>query len=379
MDYSSIKPEFLIAAAVVALFLMAIMTALERAFASVGGLRFELDKKQGRKYALITEELLEREPQLISSLRLAYSLLLIIFAISAALLFSNIMTGVIVSLILVVLISKIIPIAVATINAEFVSEKFVYVAIIVMFLFSPFVKRSAKGTAEIKEEDEEMMIFQNALNFPDVKVKECMIPRTEICSIRDSASNEELLTLFADSKYSRIIVYSDNIDKITGYIHSKDLFAGGKPMGELIRKIDFVSEEMEAQKLLKSMIKNKRSIAVVKDEYGGTAGIVTLEDLIEEIFGEISDELDKDEYSEKKISDNEYIFPARMEIKYLNKTYDLDIPESDDYETLGGFITWFHENIPVEGEVLRYRNFEITILKTSSIRLESVGLRIVEE
>ena len=379
MDYSSIKPEFLIAAAVVALFLMAIMTALERAFASVGGLRFELDKKQGRKYALITEELLERESQLISSLRLAYSLLLIIFAISAALLFSNIMTGVIVSLILVVLISKIIPIAVATINAEFVSEKFVYVAIIVMFLFSPFVKRSAKGTAEIKEEDEEMMIFQNALNFPDVKVKECMIPRTEICSIRDSASNEELLTLFADSKYSRIIVYSDNIDKITGYIHSKDLFAGGKPMGELIRKIDFVSEEMEAQKLLKSMIKNKRSIAVVKDEYGGTAGIVTLEDLIEEIFGEISDELDKDEYSEKRISDNEYIFPARMEIKYLNKTYDLDIPESDDYETLGGFITWFHENIPVEGEVLRYRNFEITILKTSSIRLESVGLRIVEE
>jgi len=379
MDYSSIKPEFLIAAAVVALFLMAIMTALERAFASVGGLRFELDKKQGRKYALITEELLERESQLISSLRLAYSLLLIIFAISAALLFSNIITGVIVSLILVVLISKIIPIAVATINAEFVSEKFVYVAIIVMFLFSPFVKRSAKGTAEIKEEDEEMMIFQNALNFPDVKVKECMIPRTEICSIRDSASNEELLTLFADSKYSRIIVYSDNIDKITGYIHSKDLFAGGKPMGELIRKIDFVSEEMEAQKLLKSMIKNKRSIAVVKDEYGGTAGIVTLEDLIEEIFGEISDELDKDEYSEKRISDNEYIFPARMEIKYLNKTYDLDIPESDDYETLGGFITWFHENIPVEGEVLRYRNFEITILKTSSIRLESVGLRIVEE
>lgn len=379
MDYSSIKPEFLIAAAVVALFLMAIMTALERAFASVGGLRFELDKKQGRKYALITEELLEREPQLISSLRLAYSLLLIIFAISAALLFSNIITGVIVSLTLVVLISKIIPIAVATINAEFVSEKFVYVAIIVMFLFSPFVKRSAKGTAEIKEEDEEMMIFQNALNFPDVKVKECMIPRTEICSIRDSASNEELLTLFADSKYSRIIVYSDNIDKITGYIHSKDLFAGGKPMGELIRKIDFVSEEMEAQKLLKSMIKNKRSIAVVKDEYGGTAGIVTLEDLIEEIFGEISDELDKDEYSEKRISDNEYIFPARMEIKYLNKTYDLDIPESDDYETLGGFITWFHENIPVEGEVLRYRNFEITILKTSSIRLESVGLRIVEE
>ena len=379
MEFNSIKPEILVSAAVIALFIMAIMTALERAFIAIGGLRFELDKKQGRRYALITEELLEKEPQLISSLRLAYSLFLVVFGISAALLFSNILTGIIVSFIIVVVFSKIIPMAVATINAEFVAEKLVYVAKIVLFLFSPFVRKSAKGITENKEEDEEMVIFQNALNFPDVKVKECMIPRTEICSVKDSASNEELLTLFADSKYSRIIVYNENIDKITGYIHSKDLFAGGKPMSELIRKIDFVSEELEAQKLLKNMIKNKRSIAVVKDEYGGTAGIVTLEDLIEEIFGEISDELDKDEFSEKKISDNEFIFPARMEIKYLNKTYDLDIPESDDYETLGGFITWFHENIPVEGELLRYRNFEITILKTSSIRLESVGLRIVED
>ncbi len=379
MDYDSLKPEILIAAAVISLLLMAIMTALERAFIAIGGLRFEMDKKQGKRYALITEELLENESQLISSLRLAYSSFLIIFGVSAALLFTNILTGVAISILLVLAFSKIIPIAFATINAEFVAEKLVYVAKIVMFIYYPFVKKVAKGAIESKEEDEEMMIFQNALNFPDVKVKECMIPRTEICSIRDNASNEELLTLFADSKYSRIIVYSDNIDRITGYIHSKDLFEGGKQMGELIRKIDYVSEEMEAQKLLKSMIKNKRSIAVVKDEYGGTAGIVTLEDLIEEIFGEISDELDKDEFSEKKISDDEYIFPARMEIKYLNKTYDLDIPESDDYETLGGFITWFHENIPVEGELLRYRNFEITILKTSSIRLESVGLRIVEE
>ena len=287
MDYDSLKPEILIAAAIISLLLMAIMTALERAFIAIGGLQFEMDKKQGRRYALITEELLEKESQLISSLRLAYSSFLIIFGISAALLFTNILTGVAVSILLVLVFSKIIPIAVATINAEFIAEKLVYVAKVVMFIFYPFVRRQAKVTIESKEEDEEMMIFQNALNFPDVKVKECMIPRTEICSIRDNSSNEELLTLFADSKYSRIIVYSENIDRITGYIHSKDLFEGGKPMGELIRKIDFVSEEMEAQKLLKSMIKNKRSIAVVKDEYGGTAGIVTHEDLIEEIFGEI--------------------------------------------------------------------------------------------
>jgi CBS domain containing-hemolysin-like protein len=154
---------------------------------------------------------------------------------------------------------------------------------------------------------------------------------------------------------------------------------GDKPISEIIRKIDYVQEDMEAQELLALLIKNKRSIAVVNDEYGGTAGIVTLEDLIEEIFGEISDELDKEELPEKKISDNEYIFSGRLEIKYLNKTYDLDIPESDFYETLGGFITWFHENIPAEGELLKYDNFEFSILKTGSNRVESVVLRIVEE
>ncbi len=379
MEYDSIKPEILITAAIVSLFIMAVLTALERAFSSIGGLRFELDKKQGKKYALMTEELLEREPQLICSLRLAFSMFLVIFAVSSALLFTDILTGVAISFLLVVLVAKLIPMAVATINAEFVSRYFVYVARVVMILFSPFVVKIPKKITETKEEDEEMKIFQNVLNFPEVKVKECMIPRTEICAIKESASNEELLTLFAESKYSRIIVYGENTDKITGYVHSKDLFAGGKSIREVIRDIDFVSEEMEAQKLLKFLIKNKKSIAVVKDEYGGTAGIVTLEDLIEEIFGEISDELDKEEITEKMISDTEFIFPARMELKYLNKTYDLDIPESDDYETLGGFITWFHENIPVEGEVLRYRNFEITILKTSTIRLESVRLRIVED
>ncbi len=379
MEDTLIKPVLLIIVAVISLLLMAIFTALEKAFKSIGGLRYEVDKKQEKRYAIITEELLERESELNTSLKLAFNIFLIIFAITIALYSSYLWIGVMISLFLTLIIAKVVPIAVATINAEFVVEHLLFFARAAIFLLSPFVKKEPKRVIEEKEKDEEMEIFQNALYFSEVKVRECMIPRTEICAIEENATNEELLALFEESKYSRIIVYNENIDKITGYIHSKDLFIQNKPIKEMLRTIDFVSEEMEAQKLLKNLIKNKKSIAAVKDEYGGTAGIVTLEDLIEEIFGEISDELDKEELVEKQISDREFIFSARIEIKYLNKSYDLDIPESEDYETLGGFITWFNENIPVEGDVLRYKNFEFTIIKTSTIRLESVGLRIVEE
>jgi CBS domain containing-hemolysin-like protein len=363
----------------VSLILLALFTAIERALGSFNKLRYEVDKKQEKSYALVTEELLEREGELISSLKVATDIFLIIFCVSFAFIFDNILWGVPLAFVAVLLLAKVLPMAVATVNAHFIIEHFIFFAKGVLTLLSPFIKRETQSHIPEREESSEMVIFQNALNFSEVKVKECMIPRTEICAICESASVEDLLTLFADSKYSRIVVYRESIDKITGYVHSKDLFSGGKPIKDIIRKIDFFSEEMGAQKLLTILIKNKRSIAVVNDEYGGTAGIVTLEDLIEEIFGEISDELDKEDLVEKVISDKEFIFSARLEIKYLNKTYDLDIPENEDYETLGGFITYFHENIPSQGETLLYRNLEFTILKTSTNRLESVVLRIVEQ
>lgn len=370
----------LIISASLSLLLMALFAALERSFTAYSKIRFEVDKKQERKYALIMEELLDNHWELMQSLKIASNLLLVLFGVSCALIFTNLFVGVAIALVSVLLLAKLLPMAVATVNSDFFLEYFIYLAKGAYVIFSPFTeKEPAIDYLQEKEESKDMVIFQNALNFSEVKVKECMIPRTEICAVSQDASVEEVLAQFAESKYSRILVFSDSIDKITGYIHSKDLFSGARPIKEIIREIDFVQEEMEAQDLLATLIKGKRSIAVVKDEYGGTAGIVTMEDLIEEIFGEISDELDREELPEKQISNNEYIFSGRLEIKYLNKTYDLDIPEHEDYETLGGFITWFHENIPAEGELLKYENFEFSILKTGSNRVESVVLTIVEE
>lgn len=380
MENLASAPLYLIITAALSLIIMALIAALERSFTAYSKIRYEVDKKQEKKYALVMEELLDNEWGLMHSLKIASNLLLVIFGVSCALIFPNIIAGLLIALACVLLLAKLLPMAVATINSNVFLEYFIYVAKGVYIVLSPFTgKEPSKEYLVEKEESNDMVIFQNALNFSEVKVKECMIPRTEICAVPWDASVEEVLYQFAESKYSRILVYSESIDKITGYIHSKDLFSGARPIKEIIREIDFVQEEMEAQALLAILIKSRRSIAVVKDEYGGTAGIVTMEDLIEEIFGEISDELDREELPEKQISKNEYIFSGRLEIKYLNKTYDLDIPEHEDYETLGGFITWFHENIPEEGELLSYQNFQFSILKTGSNRVESVVLTIVEE
>lgn len=367
--------ESAIIVSVVSLLFIAIFTALEGSFETFSKFRYEVDKKQEKRYAKVLEYLLDREGEVILSLKLASDIFLVLFGMAIASVFANIFLGIAVALASVLVISKLMPMAVAAASPDFITEYLIYVAKGVYIVLSPFAGKEPERHIPEKEESHEMVFLQNALNFSDVIVRECMIPRTEICAIPDTASIDELLSLFAESKYSRILVYHQNIDKIIGYIHSKDLFTGGKPIKELIRSINYVPEEMGARALLTTMIKNKRSIAVVNDEYGGTAGIVTLEDIIEEIFGEISDELDREELTEKVISENEYLLSGRHEIKYLNKSYDLDLPESDDYETLGGFITWFHENIPNEGDVLNYQDFEFTILKTSSNRLDSVVLR----
>lgn len=359
--------------------LLALISAVESSLNSYNRLRFEVDKKQGKRYATAMEQIMESENDLKSSLRLAYDFFLVIAVISISVLLPNIWAGIAVAFAGLLFLTKIVPLAVASFNGHAVFENLFFLSKAVFVIFSPFVRKEKRTVVPEREVSGEMVIFQNALNFSEVKVRECMIPRTEICSVPEDVSIEALLTQFAESKYSRIIVYKENIDRITGYVHSKDLFSGGKPVKEIIREIDFVPEEMDAQSLLANLIKNKRSIAVVNDQYGGTAGIVTLEDLIEEIFGEISDELDKEELMEKRVSDDQFLFSARLEIKYLNKTYNLDIPENDDYETLGGFITWFNENIPVEGEQLRYENFEFSILKTTVNRVENVSLRIVRD
>lgn len=377
--------------ALVSLLVIALYSALDMALSNYNMLKVEIDKKQERGYAEIVNKLSQIRGEVISSFYIGRTLALLVLGLSVAMIFEPLFSHYlslnralvivieIVSVTILVLTAAVLfPFAVSTMRPNWVLENFYWFADISHRIFSPFVKRNAIIEERDVTPSEEITIFQNALNFPEVVLRNCMVPRTEICAIAEDASYDELLALFADSNYSRIIVYRENIDRIIGYIHSKDLFNGEKPIREMIREIDFLPETKSAQSLLAMLTKSKRSIAVVLDDYGGTAGIVTLEDLIEEIFGEISDELDKEELIEKKISDCEYIFSARLEIKYLNRTYDLMLPESDDYETLAGFITFFHESIPSEGEVLEHENYYFTILKTTSNRVEKVALRIEE-
>jgi len=378
--------------AFISLVVLSFYSALERALLSYNMLKVEIDKKQERGYAEVVNKLTQASGEVISAFNIGRTLALLIFGLSFAMIFDPVFSQIpsltraliiiieIFTTTLVVLaVAELIPFTLATINPNLVLERLYWFADISYVMFFPFVKRKIKREERLNTASEDIAIFQNALNFSEVVLRECMVPRTEICAIAEDATYDELLTQFADSNYSRIIVYRENIDRIIGYIHSKDLFNGKKTVNEMIREIDYLPESKSAQSLLAMLTKSKRSIAVVLDEYGGTAGIVTLEDLIEEIFGEISDELDKEDLIERKTADNEYIFSARFEIKYLNRTYDLGLPESDDYETLAGFITFFHESIPSEGEVLEFENFYFTILKTTSNRVEKVALRIVEE
>ncbi|MFA6333971.1 MAG: hemolysin family protein [Bacteroidales bacterium] len=378
--------------ALISLIVVALYSALERALQCYNKLQVEVDKKQGKKYAEKIDKLSQNKGEVISTFYIGRTLALLVFGLSMVftldpclslcISLSRVMIIIIeiaVVIILVFIVAELVPFAVSTMNPNRVLESFCWFADFSHRLFLPCVKRSVKRENTTGAPSEDIAIFQNALNFSEVVLRECMVPRTEICAIPEESTYEELLEQFAESNYSRIIVYRDNIDRIIGYVHSKDLFNGEKPVKELLREIDYLPETMSAQALLAMFTKSKRSIAVVLDEYGGTAGIVTLEDLIEEIFGEISDELDKEEFIEKKISDNEYIFSARIEIKYLNRTYDLTLPESEEYETLAGLITFFHENIPSEGDVLEYENFHFKVLKTTLNRVETVALRIVEE
>ena len=250
-----------------------------------------------------------------------------------------------------------------------------------LFDKSDLMHLSNEVTSTQEQENErlnEMVIFQNALNFSSVKLRECLIPRTEVAAVEVDDSIDELIDLFVEQGYSRIMVYKDTIDKIIGYVHSKDLLKDkSKTIRELLRSVVYVSEEMSAQTLLAYLTKHRKSVAVVRDEYGGTGGIVTLEDLIEEIFGNIDDELDAEEFVAKKISENEYVLSARLEVKEVNRKFDLDLPESDDYETIAGLITFYNEAIPKEKEILQFGLFSFQILKTNKKRIETVNLKVL--
>ena len=245
------------------------------------------------------------------------------------------------------------------------------------------VQTSIDNADSEDEIEEEVKIFQNALDFSETKIRDCMVPRTEIDAVEDKATIEQLKQVFIESGHSKIVVYHEDIDHIIGYIHSSDMFKLGSqdqsaPCADLVREISFVPETMLASKLMKQLMQQKRSLAVVVDEFGGTSGLVSLEDIMEEITGEIEDEHDNTNLVAKQIGDHEFILSARLEIEKINEQFALNLPESDDYMTLGGLILHEYQSFPKLNEIIRFGQFEFKIVKNTATKIELVRLKVLE-
>lgn len=242
------------------------------------------------------------------------------------------------------------------------------------------IQSSIDNVRSNEEIENEVKIFHNALDFPDTKVRDCMVPRTEINSVDiNTCTLDELRQKFIESGNSKIIVYTEDIDHIKGYIHSSELFKNPSSWKDGIRSMPFVPETMPAQKLMQILLQQKKSLGVVVDEFGGTSGIVSLEDIVEEIFGEIEDEHDSLKYVAKQTNEDEYLLSARLEIDKVNEMFSLDLPESEEYMTLGGLILNAYRSFPKLNEIVKIGKFEFKIIKIATAKIELVQLKVLPE
>ena len=240
------------------------------------------------------------------------------------------------------------------------------------------VQSSIDNAGGNDEVDEEVRIFQNALDFGETRVRDCMIPRTEIDAVEIESTLDQLKQQFIESGHSKIIVYKEDIDHIVGYIHSSELFRNPSDWRSVVRTMPFVPETMQASKLMRTFMQQHKSIAVVIDEFGGTSGLISLEDIVEEIFGEIEDEHDSTNYVAKRLETGEYILSARLEIGKINEMFQLDLPESDEYMTLGGLILHYYQSFPKLNEVVKIDRYEFKIMKNTATKIELVQLKVVQ-
>lgn len=239
------------------------------------------------------------------------------------------------------------------------------------------VQSSIENAQSDDEINEEVKIFQNALDFSDCKVRDCMVPRTEVNAVDvNDCTVDELMQKFVESGNSKIIVYDSDIDHIIGYIHSSEMFRNRDNWRECVCKMPFVPETMAAQKLMHIFLQQKKSLGVVVDEFGGTSGIVSLEDIVEEIFGDIEDEHDSTKYIATQVGENEYMLSARLEIDKVNDLFDLGLPESDDYMTIGGYILHEYQSFPKLNEVITIGRYEFRIIKSTMTKIELVKLKV---
>lgn len=239
-----------------------------------------------------------------------------------------------------------------------------------------FINEQMETVEDNEDMDTEIQIFQNALEFSDIKAREVMIPRTEIVAVDKGQAPRDLIETFTETGLSKILVYNETIDDIIGYIHSFELFKRPKSLKSILLPVVFVPETMWVKDVLNILIKKGKSIAVVIDEYGGTSGMITVEDIVEELFGEIEDEHDSPVFIEERLDEEHYLFSARLEVDYLNEAYKFNIPEGENYETLGGFIVNYTQEIPQQGELVAIENFQFEIKEVSNTKIELVELKI---
>lgn len=241
-----------------------------------------------------------------------------------------------------------------------------------------YIKERTEYSGE-DDEDPEIQIFKNALDFSDQKAREFMVPRTEIEAMDVTSDIGELKAMFIETHLSKILIYKESVDNIIGYAHGFELFKKPTDIRSILRPVSFIPESMPANEILNSLIKERRSIAVVLDEFGGTSGLITIEDVVEELFGEIHDEHDVEELIDKQISENEFLFSARQEIDFINEKYNLQLPESDNYSTLGGLILNHLESIPEKGEELRLEPYLFKMEAVSNSKIDLVRLKIIND
>ena len=242
-----------------------------------------------------------------------------------------------------------------------------------------YITEQMETVEEEDEVDSEIQIFQNALEFSEVKAREVMVPRTEITAVEFHESPKNLAKLFTETGYSKILVYKDTVDNIIGYVHSFELFKKPKTIKSILLPVEFVPETMLIHDILNVLTKKHKSMAVVLDEYGGTSGIMTVEDIVEELFGEIEDEHDSTDLHEEQLDDNHFTFSARLEVDYVNEHYKLDLPESEEYETLGGLIVNETGEIPEKDTKITIEHFQFTIVEVSSTKIDLVALELLEK
>ncbi|NQW42058.1 MAG: HlyC/CorC family transporter [Bacteroidetes bacterium] len=400
----------------------AFFSGIEIAFISVNKLRVELLNKQGNWGAKILSWYLKDPTRFISTTLIGNNISLVIYGVYSGRLLEGILHDyisshfwlfviiTIVSTLLVLVTAEFIPKALFRINPDFMLKILILpfhicyfilwpVAAFILYISKAIIKLltgekytstqpvftridldhfiSQTGHIELDEDSNlSTEMFKNALDFGSQKVRDCMIPRTELVAIEETGSIEELLDLFKESRHSKILVYKDSIDHINGYTHQVSMFKKPTAIAEIVMPILITNESRSLHDQLKEMTQKRKSIAVVVDEFGGTAGIITIEDIIEQIFGEIDDEYDTEDLREITINNNHYLFSGRHSIDYLNENYKLDIPEGD-YETLGGYVISIHENIPNEKEVIITPRFEITIKQVKHARIEEIELQVI--